>query len=158
MCRHTCRVELITGVHSRFSKFWNGLISELTIKLNSVTCIFTVCPLLPVLFSVIDLIVFKVNRAVPYFISDAGCFGNAYGQWLNDQHCKSQENVSKEYNLLIIVAFHLSFCESYEKAIRTVTAKTVALFFHVFGRAIMNVSPMMRHSSIDAHPSIQMHC
>lgn len=77
LCR-TCRVGLITVVHSSFSEFWNEFISELTISC-AVTCDSIGFPWLPVLLNVTDLMDFKVKRAVPYFVSDAGCSGNACG-------------------------------------------------------------------------------
>lgn len=58
---------------SRFSEFWNELISELTIKLSAVTYVSTDFLLLPVVFSVVDLMDFKVNSAVPCIISEAEC-------------------------------------------------------------------------------------
>lgn len=74
-----CRVELITGVHSRLSEFWNSLISEWTINVYASACICTGFPVLPGLFSSRDLTEFEANRAVPYVISDAGCSGNVCG-------------------------------------------------------------------------------
>lgn len=39
-CDCMCRVEFITGVHSRLGEFWNLLISELAINVNASTFIF----------------------------------------------------------------------------------------------------------------------
>lgn len=41
-CDCMCRMEFIIGVHSRLGEFWNSIISELTVNLNTSASIFTV--------------------------------------------------------------------------------------------------------------------
>lgn len=134
----------------QISEFWNSLISELTTNVSASAPVFTVFPLLPVLFSTMDLVGFEAQRAVPCAIADAGCPGNVCGWWLNDQQCTSQESVSHAKNETLIMDFIL-LCQSGKPILQKLLRSWLCSL-------MLLEAPNDTMDRQGAHPSIQMHC